>query len=529
MDPTKQNAETGQKDAAPAATETAEKVKFPSDRDAVRLNQYSYNKMLFKGEHFTAFRVQIDDLQYNREYQRLRYITANFPGLISKVVTDLLFIEPPKIQVKDGDQNFINALRSENKMRTLCYEHGLSNSYYGDALFKVRVGQRHPAQDSTIIIDQVTPRIYYPVFAGNNITGMPLQQELCWIINISEKPYLRKEIHAPGSIKNEIWELEGNGKLGYKIVKQEDLKKLLGDSAPEEEQETGINRSLLIHVPNFRAGESALGLSDYYDLDSLFFGINNRLSKVDNILDKHGDPILAVPPGVIDEDGKVKKGNLGVIEMGEDEEGKPEYITWDANLESAFKQIDRLIDITCMIAETSPVIAGIDKGGAVESGRALKFKMLRTLAKAQRKQLYYHDGLEEVYYVAQLMAKQHNVAVDGLKLSKKAVKPEIIWSDGLPADMTESIENEGKRIDQGTTTKVSAIMRLDDVDEDTAQKVAKEIDEEGKIALESTMAAAAAKFGKGVDGGDPKDPDAAKAGNGKPPIPPGKQLPPAVN
>jgi hypothetical protein len=493
-------------------------TKFPSAEDAPRLNAYGYHKRLFKGEHFTAFRIQIDDAQYNKEYQRLRYITANFSGLISKVVTDLLFLEPPKIQVKDGDQAFIDALKSENKMRVGCWEHALTNSYYGDALFKIRTGYRHPNNpDATVIIDQVTPRIYFPVYDGNNVTGEPTSQELCWVIMLNDKPYLRKEIHTPGKIQNQVFMLEGTMFNGYEVKGEEDLN-ILGIPGLLPEQDTGIDRSLLIHIPNWRGGESAFGISDYYDLDSLFYAINNRLSKVDNILDKHGDPILMVPPGVIDEDGKVRKKTLGVIELGEGEDGKPEYITWDANLESAFKQIDRLIDVTCMISETSPIIAGVDKGGAIESGRALKYKMLRTLAKAQRKQLYYTDGLTEVYYVAQLMAKEHKVKVDGIGLSKEPVKPEIIWSDGLPADMTESIDNEGKRIDQGTTTKIDAIMRLDDVDEATAKLKAAEIDKEGQVALESQMALAGKQFGKGVDGG---------GGKTKPPPPPGK--PPAIN
>lgn len=519
------DATTTQEVATPAATTPPAKVKFPTERDLARLNEYGYHKLLFKGQHFTAFRIQINDAEYNKEYQRLRYITANFPGLISKVVTDLLFLEPPKIQVKDGDQDFINALKSENKMRVKCWEHALTNSYYGDSLFKIRVGKKHAtSKDSTVIIDQVTPRIYYPIYGSNNVTGEPESQELCWIVTIGEKKYLRKEIHTPGKIRNELHELSGDETNGYVIEMRVDIA-LLQIPDLQEEQETGIDRSLLIHIPNWRGGESAFGTSDYYDLDSLFFGINNRLSKIDNILDKHGDPILAVPPGIIDEDGKVKKKSLGVIEMGEDESGKPEYVVWDAKLESAFSEIDHLIDITCMISETSPVIAGIDKGGAVESGRALKFKMLRTLAKAQRKQLYYTDGLTEVYYVAQLMAKEHGVAVDGIKMKGEAVKPEIIWNDGLPADMTENIANEGARIDQGTTTKVAAIMRLDDVDEDTAKQMAKEIDEEGKIALESQMALTAAKFGKGVDAGNPDPKDDAK--NGKPPTV--KQPAPVVN
>lgn len=479
-------------------------LKFPYVSEVGRLTDYGYNKNLFLGKHFKAFNIRIDDPIYaNKEYYMMRYLSANFPGLISKIMADLLFIEPPKIRADDGDQNFIDALQSDNKMRVQNYESALMNSYFGDGLYKLRVGKRRQSdKETSVIIEQVTPRIYFPVYDPANVTGEPLEQELAWVVTIAGRPYLRKEIHKPGLIKNQLWELEGTPQIGYKIKHEADIG-LLNIPGLLPEVVTGIDRSLLIHIPNWRPGERHFGLSDYYDLDTLFYAINNRLTKVDNILDKHGDPILAVPPGIIGEDGKIKKKQLGVIELAEGEEGKPEYIVWDAKLDSAFSQMDRLIETVFMISETSPVVAGLDKGGNLESGRALKYKMLRTIAKAQRKQLYYTEGLKEVFYVAQLLAKEYNVKIDGVGLTQKPVKPEIVWSDGLPADMTELIDNEIKRIDAGLTSTPDAIARIDDVDEDTAEKKAKEIKAEKQIDLKSMQGVAKNGFGGGVDSDRP--------------------------
>lgn len=490
-------------------------TKFPYTSEKPRLEDYDYFKQLFKGQHFAAFNIRIHSEQYTRDYSKMRYVCANFPGLISKVIADMLFIEPPKIEVNDGDQKWINALLSENKMRMQLYESSLMNSYFGDALFKLRIGKRNPkAAESTVIIDQVTPRIYFPRYDGSNVTGEPTEQELAWIVEIADNKYLRKEIHTPGLIRNELWLLEGNDINGYEIKAQADLSLLTPDEENiiPQEQETGIDRSLLIHIPNWRAGESWNGVSDYYDLDSLFYAINNRFTKIDNILDLHGDPIFTVPPGVIGEDGKVKKKALGVIEIAEGETGKPEYIVWDAKLESAFSELEDLIENVFMISETAPAILGMDKNGQAESGRALKFKLLRTIAKAQRKQIYYREGIIESVYVAQLLAKEWKVKVDGLVLSANPVKPEIMWSDGLPADMTEMIENETKAIDAGITSKKDAIIRVYDVDEDTAEEMVKEIDEESPLAEIPGMT-----NGK----------DTGKFGNGGSNNP--KATPPAVN
>jgi hypothetical protein len=225
------------------------------------------------------------------------------------------------------------------------------------------------------------------------------------------------------------------------------------------------------------------GISDYYDLDSLFFAINNRMSKVDNILDKHSDPILAVPPGILDEKGRVKKKSLGVIEIEEGESGQPTYITWDASLENAFSEIEKLVEFIYMIGEVSPDVLGMGEGQS-DSGRALKFKLMRTIAKVARKKLYYDTAIKRVLYKAQVLAKQYNIKIDGKSLQGDPMMPELEWSDGLPIDGTEMITDEVMQVDAGLKSKKAAIMTINQVDEESAKEMLKEADDESKKAFE---------------------------------------------
>lgn len=468
-----------QQPAADVTSGGVNRSKFPYPDDAIRIQQYEYFERLFAGNHFSAFNIKIESKLYGDNYSRLRYVVANFPGLISRVIADLLFIEPPKVVDPDGNkdrQKWIDALLSENKMRTTNYESALANSYLGDNLYKLRIGKRNPKDTkATIIIEEVTPKIYFPLIDPYNEKGAPVNQELAWKVKIGETEYLRKEIHTPGKIENKVYKLKGD------ILEEEVDISILGIPTLKPVEVTKIDRSVVVHVPNIR-NSGHFGVSDYADLTTLFYAMNNRLTMIDNILDKHSDPILALPQGILDEQGRIKKEKLGLIERpeGSTKEEDPNYITWDANLESAFKEIDKLIDVTLMMSDTAPDVFGMGKGQS-DSGRALKFKLLRTIAKAQRKQLYYTEGLKEVIYVAQLLAKKWDVEVGGLTLKGDPAKPEIVWADGLPADAVEAIENEAKRIDAGLTTKTSSIMRLDDVDKETAEKEVKEIREEGKL------------------------------------------------
>ena len=201
-------------------------------------------------------------------------------------------------------------------------------------------------------------------------------------------------------------------------------------------------------------------------------------------MDKHSDPILMVPPGVLDEKGHVKKKALGVIEFKDGENGKPEYIVWDASLENAFKEIEKIVEFLMMVGEISPDALGMGKGQS-DSGRALKFKLMRTIAKVARKKLYYNEAIKQFMYTAQLLAKAYDVGINGLKLKKAPAEVEIDWQDGLPTDETEQIDNETKLVDAGLTDKKSSIMRIFGVSEADAEKMMKEEQAENKIAMDA--------------------------------------------
>lgn len=463
---------------------------FPYEDSKDRLDRYKFNDELFEGSHFDAFKMRIDNLQYGEHYAKLKYVVGNFAGLISKVCADMLFSESIKIKANNKDtQAWLEALAFQNKLHAQNYESALANSRHGDALWKIRIGKLNPGDEQmTVIIEDITPAIYFPTLDTLNMRAEPNEKELAWKLNIGNKEYLRKETHTPGQIFNQLFLIEKN-----KIQQEVDLN-LLGPDAPPPIEDTKIKKSLLVHVPNWRDGSHYFGYDDYGDLLSLFYALNNRMTKTENILDKHSDPILALPEGVLDEKGQVKKQAFHMFEIPTDGPGtpaKPEYIVWNASLESNFKHIDKLIEFLYMFSETSPDAFGMGSGQS-DSGRALKLKLMRTIAKVARKRLYYDMALKEVLHTAQLLAIAHGVGVydqarDNYSVKlKTAAVPELEWQDGLPIDSREAVEEEQIRLESGNTTVADSIMRLDRVDEKTAEQKAEEINKETKIDLPSS-------------------------------------------
>lgn len=147
--------------AVKTAEQTTSYIKFPYSGAEERLKNYNYFEKLFLGDHFQAFNVRIDDAQYTKNYQKLRYVMVNFAGLMSKVVADMLFSEPIIIKAGEkGDQEFIDALVHENNLNTQFYESALSNSYLGDALLKLELVKEMPAIRNQRLLLKKIPQKY---------------------------------------------------------------------------------------------------------------------------------------------------------------------------------------------------------------------------------------------------------------------------------------------------------------------------------------------------------------------------------
>lgn len=476
-----QSQQTGSNPETVKNPTTELKVAFPYDNEKQRLLNYSYFEQLFLGDHYEAFNLRAEDGQFHKQYAKLRYVMINFAGLVSKICADMLFSEQVTLKMPEGgDQKYTEGLWTENNLDVQLYESALGNSYNGDAVFKVRVGKRHPNdKKSTVIIEDITPRIYFPKIDPFNVRAEPTQKELAWVFTRSTDQYLRKEIHEPGKIINKVYKMDKG------IIGEEVSLDILGIPGLTPEQSTKIDQSLIVHIPNWKVGSKWNGFSDYYDLDSIFFAINNRMTKVDNVLDKHTDPILMVPPGVLNENGTVRKKALGVIEIGEGETGKPEYIVWDASLDNAFKEIEKLVEFLYMIGEVSPDVLGLGEGVS-DSGRALKFKLMRTIAKVARKKLYYYRAIQDIMLIAQKMGKAWGIEVEGQLLSGEPAKPDLTFADGLPIDDSELIDTESKAIDAGITSKKDSMMRVYNLDEKVADQRLKDIEaEKPKIEIPS--------------------------------------------
>jgi len=467
------------------------KVYPPAGAEA-RLGRYSRYEALFLAQHADVFKVKTGG-----KYQLLRYITANFAGMLSTLCADMLVGEPPDFTVADetntGALEAVGRLVKENDLVVLAYEAALAGSFRGDMLLKARWGLRTPQSEKPeALIEEVPVTIYFPEFSEDNVRQV-VRASLAWLKADPFDPkrqLVRVEEHEPGIIRNRLFRLSPNTQEAEEI----EITYLPEYVDLPAEVETGLTEIPLYHVPNFRYGSRFWGISDYQGLESLIEALNNRMSMVDTVLDKHVAPRLVAPPSMLDEDGKLQLDKLDVIikEPGEDD---VKYLTWDAQLTAAFSYIDRLMELLFILSETGPSIFGLDKFGIAASGTALRLRLIRTVAKINRKRLYFDRGLKAVLYAAQQLEQIHGGA------GYEPAPVSIQWADGLPEDLDQLTRQESLRRAAGNTSIESSIRRLDGPEAVDAEmeRIAEEQEQEAALLGTRTVPT----NGGASDGGQP--------------------------
>jgi len=161
-------------------------------------------------------------------------------------------------------------------------------------------------------------------------------------------------------------------------------------------------------------------------------------------------------------------------------------LRWERERKENLKQIDKLVEFMFMVGEVSPDVLGMGKGQS-DSGRALKFKLMRTIAKVNRKKLYYDPNIKEIALVAEMLSKKHNAPVGGKVFKGEPKQPELKWQDGLPSDEVETATVLTQEMDAGITSQIQGIMEAHQVDKETAEIIAKQINEENKASMPAPL------------------------------------------
>jgi len=454
-----------------------------------RINRYRENKKLFKGFHYDVFHRRRDHLSVNQSH--LLYISANLPALICKKSADFLFGEPATfdagVEENSSEQRAFERFESQNDMNILNYESSLGNAYRGDSFYKISWGQRwegRVGEDLDPFRMFIEPQNAEYVFPET----LPGDAKNIFVYHIAypvEVPYSKKqeyilevESHYPGHIVERQFRMRPNTRDRDGTVLEFNIYAEIKES--RDTTDTDVPYPLVVHVPNYALEDSWEGLDDLSEHHSLFDEINMRLSLIAEILDKHSDPAMSVPPGSLGEDESGQPiFHAGRDKIFEQDQGEPEpkYITWDGHLNAAFKELDYLLDYLLMTAEIPPVVLGKDNSGTSgSSGSGIKQRMNSLLLKIKRKRQYYEKGLKRVLVIAQMVEESRGKADYTLVEDPRVLFNERLADDEMEKATVAQIRSGGKP----TKSQKSILMEDYKLTEEQADREIDRIQEEEK-------------------------------------------------
>jgi hypothetical protein len=470
---------------------------YPPLTHKKRIARYKENKKLFLGKHYDVF-VRVQSLLSKRQNE-IVYVSANLPGIICKKSADFLFGESPGFSAgkesSSPEQKALERLVEDNELNITNYESSLGNSYRGDSFYKVRWGQYYEGvvdkeiDPFRVFIESQNPEYVFPETMpgdANKILAYHIAYPVPIILDenqgtLANEWLLYIESHYPGVIKYSKWVMLPSVLTSNNEITEWRLSHEVFEA--RREVKTGVIFPLVVHVPNFSTDDGWDGIDDLTDLKPIFDEINNRLSQIAVILDKHADPAIAVPAGTIDTDEEgnpvYRVGIDKVFEIMGKDDVIPQYITWDGQLSAAFLELEKLLDILLVLAEVPSVALGQgDSGTSGSSGLSIKWRMNSLLAKVNRKRQYYEKGLRRVLLTAQMLEKAQLGKVD-----YEVTVPKIKFNDGLPDDEMEhatiyQIRTGGK----ATVSQKTAIMEMDGLTEEQADAELKRIQDEEAVA-----------------------------------------------
>lgn len=456
---------------------------FPVPEQADRIEKYRRNEKLIKGDHHAIF---------SSKHKNDLYISANFAGLIVRKSADFLLGEKPVISSgkRDGskEQKMLDRLVSTNNFHRLMYQVALQAAGKGEGFVKIRYGQEYGGafpesyDPKRIIFEAVNPVKVYPQTSpldANKVIAYHIAEP---IRVEGDKFHLYVESHFAGRIVYRRFTMVENMTLRNGDIVQFKIKEEL----PEyfEVVNTGVPVPLVVHVSNFNDGTTWEGQDDVSEHMALFDEINNRLTQVANILDKHADPPLAVPTGLlnVDEEGQ-PYFNIAVNKVFEvlgKEDIVPQYVT-NSNplINDAMKELEYTIDYLLATSEIPNMAVGLkDNGTSGNSGLAIKWRMNTLLAKINRKRHFMDDAMKRILMIGQMLEIAVGIA------DYQLTEPVIKFNDGLPQDETELANRMAIRTNGSQTlSRKTALMLLDGLTEEQADEEIKRIDEEKEANL----------------------------------------------
>lgn len=447
----------------------APEEEFPPQCEQNRINEYKCYAGLFDLLPFEAFENCGQRLFANFEdYFRVPMLLG-YQRLSTIKLADMVIGAPPSISVNDDDSmtDFIADIRDQTDFDSKLYQALIDYSRYGVTVFRLfnDDAARNVDKGNFTVWD---PAEWYPILKKDG-TRRIKEHVLVWRTNYGTC------LHPDWYLEVQRHPIEG----GYYIEEKYAMNSS-GDHVARRLASKKIDTAgmpcLVQYVANLPSTTNIYGTSDYKMINELVIKATERMRQILHILDKHADPSMTGPATMLTQNEQTgelefKASQFYAVSEGEEH---PEYMTWNGQLDAAFKALEQLLEQIYIMSEMGEAFLGNTKGaGQAVSGTAMRYKMVSPLEKSRRVANALTLPLKKL--IAGLIRIE-----SGEQLRYQDIN--IIWEDSLPKDPREVVELT--RLQTGApqiTPLKHALMENYDMDTVDAEHYIREIITEQQI------------------------------------------------
>ena len=441
-------------------------AEFPPKSEVRRLDAYRVNTMLMEDEAWAALPAYRERVMYllsnfSLEDGKAYLFTANYWSDIVSKSQELIYGDPPEFKA-EGAEETIKAILGRTDFLQKAKEGVQDFCGLGDWVTKIV-----ETENGWDFIN-VDPATWFPIVSRENVKEIKAHV-LAWIATVGKDKYeLHVQIHEKGRYINKAYAIRSFNDQSYYVV-QSTRQKIncptyeIGEELAESKTDfrlgafnTGLSDFAVIASANNASTRRIYGTSDFEQVtDSIMeYGVRHTLKNV--VLDKHAAPKLYGPPLKGDD----VLGNYLEVEQGD---ATPNYLVWDASMQSVENTINALKDDIANLSGMGSLLNSKTFGES-QGYDALMIKLAPALMRSSGKKVVLEQHLKKL--LSLLSAKY------GTEVATEDIT--VFWHDGIPTTESVRAEIAKKHLATGWSKK-RVLMQDYGFDENTAETILEEL------------------------------------------------------
>lgn len=444
---------------------------FPTKPELERVSALSNFQKLYDLKHRPVLGLHEKIIKQYRKVEDLVYLAYAIPARISEFYGDFvqgdetrLVIAPP--EDVDGLDDFFETLVYENDLIEKVYDIGVEQSEFGYCVLHV-----WKDEENIVHIDLTPQDQFFPQPDGSVVIATYKKDDNGGLMSgVVGFLLLTQEYRVEGTsvrITRKVWRTDERGVIQGEADKDR-MAALLG-KAIEDETTLEVDEIPFVLIPNGRK-KGGTGKSDYIDIMPQLAEINERCTHVSTQLLKNLDAkqILPKVKELINEDGTIKPFEAMMLDGKE--HITPQYLT-NANPLIAETMEFVMFQLKMVSWITSVPMFELLKGSLPDRVESMRIQLFSAQRRTNTKRAKVVRGLKDAIRIAAKLSKQ-----------KLESDPVIKMSDVLPTDDLVEAQIEQTKVQSGLSSRRSAIMRINNIDEAEADVEMARIREEEQIA-----------------------------------------------